>query len=279
MKRFTNVRFLKDLFQVIVTFAALGILVFPFLWVVLTSIRPESALFSKKFQLFSGVVTLANYTALLASDFPRYIANSALVSLPATILSVGVSFLAAYSFSRRTFRFRYGLLIVMVFSQLIPFIIITTPIYLIYSRLGMINTYQGLIFTYIAISIPFSVYMLIGYLDSVPRELDEAATIDGCSTLRLVFQVLLPVAWPGVAATAIYTFIRSWNDFLFALTLITKNELKTVPIGLANFFGQYTTQWDLVMSASVLATLPTLVIFLFLQRQLVSGLAAGAVKS
>lgn len=279
MKRTSHIRFFKDLVQVLFTFAALGILVFPFLWVVLTSVRPESALFSKNFQLFSGPITLASYKALLSSDFPRYIANSLIVSLPSTVIAVGVSFLAAYSFSRRTFRFRYSLLIVMVFSQLVPFIIITTPIYLIYHKLGMINTYFGLIFTYIAISIPFSVYMLLGYLDSVPRELDEAAIIDGCSTLRVIFQVMLPVAWPGVAATAIYTFIRAWNDFMFALTLITENDLKTVPIGLANFFGQYTTQWDLVMSASVLATLPTLIIFLFLQRQLVSGLAAGAVKS
>ncbi len=166
----------------------------------------------------------------------------------------------------------------MVFSQLVPFIIVTTPIYLIYHRLGLINSYWGLIITYIAISIPFSVYMLLGYLESVPRELDDSALIDGCSTLRTIFQVLLPVAWPGVAATAIFTFIRSWNDFMFALTLISDNKLKTVPIGLANFFGQYTTQWNLVMSASVLATLPTLIIFLFLQRLLVSGLAAGAVK-
>ena len=108
--------------------------------------------------------------------------------------------------------------------------------------------------------------------------MDEAAIIDGCSTLGVIWRVVLPIAWPGVAATAIYTFVQAWNEFLFALTLITDNNLKTIPIGLANLFGQYTTQWDLVMSASVIATLPTLIIFLFLQRQLVSGLAAGAVK-
>ena len=142
----------------------------------------------------------------------------------------------------------------------------------------MVNNLFGLILTYIAITIPFSIYMLLGYLDSVPRELDEAAIIDGCSTIGVMVRVVLPIAWPGVAATAIYTFVQAWNEFLFALTLITDNDLKTIPIGLANLFGQYTTQWDLVMSASVVATLPTLIIFLFLQRQLVSGLAAGAVK-
>jgi len=279
MIRSKSFRLVQDVVHVVVTFTALGLLVFPFLWIVLTSIRPESALFAKKFQLFSGATTLANYRALLNSDFPMYIRNSLIVSLPSTVIAVGVSFLAAYSFSRRAFRFRSMLLMIMVFSQLIPFVIITTPIYLIYHRLRMINSYSGLIFTYIAISIPFSVYMLLGYLDSVPRELDDAALIDGCSTFRTIFQVMLPVAWPGVAATAIFTFINAWNDFMFALTLITDNKLKTVPIGLANFFGQYTTQWNLVMSAAVLATLPTLLIFLFLQRLLVSGLTAGAVKA
>ncbi len=200
------------------------------------------------------------------------------MALPATVISVVLSFVAAYSFSRRTFRFRYSLLILVVFLQLFPFIVLTTPIYFIYYRIGLVNNLFGLMLTYIAITIPFSIYMLFGYLESVPRELDEAAIIDGCSTLGVIVRVVLPVAWPGVAATAIYTFVQAWNEFLFALTLITDNNLKTIPIGLANLFGQYTTQWDLVMSASVIATLPTLIIFLFLQRQLVSGLAAGAVK-
>jgi ABC-type glycerol-3-phosphate transport system permease component len=120
--------------------------------------------------------------------------------------------------------------------------------------------------------------MLLGYLDTIPRELDEAATIDGCSTLRVITSVILPVAWPGVVATAIYSFAQAWNEYLIALTLVTRNELKTIPVGLAGFFGEYTTRWDLVMTASVIATIPSLIIFLILQRQLVSGLAAGAVK-
>lgn len=278
MRGFKYVQFVRDLLVATVTFAILGVLVFPFLWVVLTSIRPESQLFTSSFQLISETVTFENYRALLDSDFPKYIRNSLFVSLPSTVLAVGVSLFAAYSFSRRDFRFRNSLLILVIFSQLFPFIILITPLYLIFYRLGLVNNYLGLIIAYIAITVPFSVYMLLGYLDSVPRELDEAAIMDGCSTPGVIFRVIFPVAWPGIAATAIYSFIRAWNDFLFALTMMTKNELKTVPVGLANFFGQYTTQWNLVMTASVIASLPTLVIFLFLQRQLVSGLAAGAVK-
>jgi ABC-type glycerol-3-phosphate transport system permease component len=259
-------------------FAVLGILVFPFVWLVLTSVRPSAELFVDDFRLFSGTITLSAYETLLDSDFPRYILNSLLVCSTATFLSVTVSLLAAYSFSRRRFRWRTPLLILVVFSQLFPFVILITPIYVIFYRLGLVNTYQGLVLAYIAITVPFSTYMLLGYLDSVPRELDEAAIIDGCSTLGVIRRVVLPVAWPGVAATAIYAFAQAWNEFLFALTLMTRNELKTVPVGLAGFFGQYTTQWDLVMAASVVATVPTLIIFQFLQRQLVSGLTIGAVK-
>ncbi|MBW7883536.1 MAG: carbohydrate ABC transporter permease [Caldilineaceae bacterium] len=278
MTRVSGLRLAKDLVIVVVTFALLALLVFPFAWVVLTSLRPSSALFSDTFQLLPQTVSFASYQAVFASGFAIFIRNSIVVALPATVLAVAVSFVAAYGFSRRTFRFRYTLLIVVVFLQLFPFIVLTTPIYFIFFRIGLVNNLIGLTITYIAITIPFCVYMLLGYLDSVPRELDEAAILDGCSTLGVISRVVLPIAWPGIAATAIYAFVQAWNDFLFALTLITSNDLKTIPIGLANLFGQYTTQWDLVMSASVIATLPTLIIFLFLQRQLVSGLAAGAVK-
>jgi multiple sugar transport system permease protein len=278
-RTFFSTRSLLEALQVAFTFLVLGILVFPFLWVFLNSIRPSADIISDDFYLLPKIATFENYVELADSDFPDYIKNSLLVSIPSTFLSVVISLLAAYSFSRRRFRGRYVLLILIVFSQLFPFIILTTPVYLIFFRLGLVNSHWGLIITYTAISIPFSVYMLLGYLDSVPRELDEAAIIDGSTTLGIIFRVIVPVAWPGIAATAIYSFVRSWNDYIFAVTLNTNNDLRTIPVGLANFFGQYTTDWGLVMTASVLATLPTFIIFFFLQRQLISGLAAGAVKT
>ncbi len=271
--------FIKDLLIVVFTFAVLLVLIFPFIWLVLTSVRPEADLFLDSFQLFTESITFESYRTLLATtDFPRYILNSLFVCLTATFLTVTIGLLAAYSFSRRNFPYRNVLLMIVVFTQLFPFIILITPVYAIFFRLALVNTYHGLIIAYIAITLPFAVYMLLGYLDSVPRELDEAAIIDGCSTFGVIFRVVLPVAMPGVIATAIYAFALAWNEFLFSLTLMTQNELKTVPVGLASFFGQYTTQWNLVMAASVFATIPTVIIFLFLQRQLVSGLAAGAVK-
>lgn len=269
----------KDLLVVGLTFALLLGLAFPTLWIFLTSIRPEQEVFSDTFRLISSTLTLESYRTLLAkTTFPTYIRNSLVVSLITTVTSVAVSLLAAYSFSRRRFRYRGVLLIMVVFSQLFPYVILITPIYVFFYHLKLVNTLLGLIFAYIATTVPFCVYMLLGYLDSVPRELDEAAIVDGCPTLRVIWSVVLPVAWPGVAATAIYSFAQAWNEYLIALTLVTRNELKTVPVGLASFFGEYTTRWDLVMTASVLATVPTLIIFLVLQRHLVSGLATGAVK-
>jgi ABC-type glycerol-3-phosphate transport system permease component len=269
----------RDLVVVAVTFGLLLALVFPTLWILLTSLRPEQEVFSDTFRLVSSTLTLDSYRALLGkTTFATYVRNSLVVSLASTFLAVTVSLLAAYAFSRRRFPLRSALLIAVVFSQLFPYVILITPIYVIFYHLKLVNTSIGLIVAYVATTVPFSVYMLLGYLDSVPRELDEAGIMDGCSTLRVIRSVILPVAWPGVAATAIYAFAQSWNEYLIALTLVTRNELKTVPVGLAGFFGEYTTRWDLVMTASVLATLPTLVIFLILQRRLVSGLATGAVK-
>ena len=279
MSRTRALRLGRDLLLVGITFGLLLALVFPTLWIFLTSIRPEQEVFSDTFRLISSTITFDSYRTLLATTtFATYIRNSLVVSLITTLVAVSISLLAAYSFSRRRFRFRGALLITVVFSQLFPYVILITPIYVIFYHLKLVNTSLGLIIAYVATTVPFCVYMLLGYLDSVPRELDEAAIIDGCSTLSVIWSVVLPVAWPGVAATAIYSFAQAWNEYLIALTLVTRNELKTVPVGLASFFGEYTTRWDLVMTASVLATVPTLIIFLILQRQLVSGLAAGAVK-
>lgn len=253
--------------------------VLPAVWLVLTSLRPQSEIYTKNLTLFTRHTTLANYSSLLtATPFGTYIVNSVVVCTVATAIAVLVSLLAAYSFSRRRFPGRSALLLLVVFSQLFPYVILITPIFVIFHRLGLVDTRVGLILAYVAITIPFCTYLLLGYLDTIPRELDEAALIDGESTLGIIFRVIFPTVWPGIAATTIYAFANTWNEYVIALTLISRDDLKTIPLGLAGFYGQYTTRWDLVMTASVFALIPTLLIFLFLQRYLVSGLLAGSVK-
>jgi multiple sugar transport system permease protein len=263
---------------VVITFVILAGLVFPFIWVILTSIRTDADMFSRTFALATKTVTFDKYRELFGSDFIRYIANSVLVSTIATFVAVLTALLAAYAFSRHVFRGRTLLLGTFAFSQLFPFVVILTPLYILFFRLHLVNTFTGLVVAYVAITLPYCVYMLLGYLESVPASLDEAARIDGCSTLRIIFRVVLPVAWPGIVATTVYAFIQAWNEYLFALTLMTESDKKTIPVGLANFFGEQTMNWGAVMTASVIATVPTMVFFLIMQRQLVSGLAAGAVK-
>lgn len=268
----------RDVLVLLGVFAVLLAFVFPFLWVVVTSLRTEATLFTDTLTLFPEPPSFAAYRDLLDSEFPRYILNSIIVCLPATLVTVTCALLAAYAFSRRSFPGRDGLFLTVIFSQLFPFVVLVTPLYVVFFRTGLVNSYFGLSAIYVAITLPFTIYMLVGYLGGVPRALDEAAILDGCTTLDVIFRVILPVAWPGVAATGIYAFAQAWNEYVLALAFMTDDALKTVPVGLAGFFGEYSTRWDLVMSASVIATLPTLLFFLFAQRQLVAGLTAGSVK-
>lgn len=271
---------IRDLVTVVFGVGLLLLLAFPFIWVVLISFRPESDIFTRTFQLVT-TFTLDNYNMLLeGSPFPTYLRNSLIVCTISTVVAVAISMVTAYGFSRnRAFRGRQTLLIMVIATQLFPFVILITPLYATFFSLGMINNPLALVISYIAVNLPFCIYMLLGYLDTIPRDLDDAARIDGATTLQIIFRVILPVAWPGIVTVAVYAFVSAWDEFLFALTLMTSDENKTVPVGLAGFFGEYTTQWNLVMAASVVSTLPTLIIFMFLQRKLVSDLSAGAVKT
>jgi ABC-type glycerol-3-phosphate transport system permease component len=166
----------------------------------------------------------------------------------------------------------------VMLGQTFPWIILVTPVFILFARLGLLNSYTGIIFCYVAVTIPFSVYLLVGYLESVPRSLDEMAIIDGCPQFQVIWRIVFPVMLPGVVATATYAFLLCWSEYLFALAFLTRTEMKTMPLALYAFFGEHTTEWGQVMAASALTTLPTLALFLPLQRKLAAGLAAGAVK-
>lgn len=270
----------RDIGTVALAAVVLAILIFPFGWMVLTALRPSDSLFAPvSWESLFGGLTFDNVVALFeAADFGRYLVNSLIVAGVATLITVVLAAVAAYAFSRYSFRGRRILLLCVVATQLFPFVILITPIYSLFAQYRILNTYQGLIIAYVAITLPFSIFLMLGYFDSIPKTLDEAAQVDGAGLPTVIFKVLLPVAWPGVATVAIYAFINAWEEYLFAQILVTDNEMKTAQVALANFFGEYTTQWDLVMSASVVTALPTIVLFLIVQRRLVEGLTAGGVK-
>ena len=259
---------------VAVTVLALLILVYPTVWVLIASFRtPETMFASSRWEF-----TLDNYVGLMQSGFGRNIANSMLLCLVSVAISTVLAANAAYAFSRLRFRGRNLLFDSVLFGQTFPWIILVTPVFILCARLGLLNNPASMIFVYVAITLPFSIYLLVGYLRAVPRSLDEAAIIDGASRLQIIWKIVFPVMLPGIVATATYAFLLCWSEYLFALALLTDDEAKTMPLALYVYFGENVTEWGNVMAASALTTLPTLLLFLPLQTRLVSGLAAGSVK-
>jgi ABC-type glycerol-3-phosphate transport system permease component len=256
------------------TLVVLFVLVYPTAWIIIASFKSPAAIFSGEFGDFS----LQNYVTLLETGFARNIFNSLYLCIGAVLISTFVSVLAAYAFSRMRFRAKRYIFGSVLLGQCFPWIILVTPLFILFAQLGLLNNHLSMLFVYTAISIPFSIYLLVGYLESVPRELDEAAIIDGCSRFGVIWRIVFPIMLPGVVATATYAFMLCWTEYLFALAFLTKMPLKTMPLGLYAFFGEDTAEWGNIMAASALTTLPTLLLFLPLQTRLASGLAAGSVK-
>ncbi|WP_084697439.1 carbohydrate ABC transporter permease [Glaciibacter superstes] len=261
---------------ILAIFAALMLFVAPVAWMFVISVRPAD-------EMGNGLalpteITFEAFDKVADFGFIQFFANSLIVGVISATISVLLALLAAYGFSRRRFRGRNALLFTVVLSQLFPFVMLVTPLYIIFGQLSLIDSYLGIIIAYVAITLPFSVYMLLGYIDSIPASLDEAAEIDGAGTLRLIFRIILPVAWPGLVASWIYAFTLAWEEYLLASVLLTSPDKRTLPVAMAGLFGEFTTQWDVVMAAGVVATVPTLIIFLILQRRLVGNLAGGSVK-
>jgi ABC-type glycerol-3-phosphate transport system permease component len=259
---------------VVLTLLALFFLVYPTAWVIIASFKTPETMFSARVTDFS----LVNYVTLFQTGFARNIFNSLYLCIVATLISTFVSVLAAYTFSRLRFKGKRLIFGSVLLGQCFPWIILVTPLFILFAQLGLLNDHLGMLFVYTAISIPFSVYLLVGYLESVPRELDEAAIIDGCTRFQIIWRIIFPIMLPGIVATATYAFLLCWTEYLFALAFLTKMQLKTMPLGLYAFFGEDTTEWGNIMAASALTTFPTLILFLPLQSRMASGLAAGAVK-
>jgi multiple sugar transport system permease protein len=213
----------------------------------------------------------------------RYFMNSLVVSGAATICSVIVAIFAAYSVSRYRFRGKRVFTVTVLSTQMFPGILFLLPLFLIFVNIGnttgiaLYGSRGGLILTYLTFSLPFSIWMLIGYFDSIPRDLDEAALVDGCGPLRALFRVVVPAATPGIVAVAVYAFMTAWGEVLFA-SVMTTDTTRTLAVGLRGYATQYDVYWNQVMAASLVVSVPVVAGFLLLQRYLVAGLTAGAVK-
>jgi ABC-type glycerol-3-phosphate transport system permease component len=265
---------LVDGFSLLAAVLVLIFLVAPVAWIFIASFQTNATLFSDG----PADWTLENYKTIWRADFGTYIFNSLFMCVTAVVIVTAISVLAAYVFSRFRFPGKRIVFGSVVLGQLFPWIILVTPLFVLFSQLGLLNSYVGMIFCYVAIALPFSVYLMVGYLQSVPRDLDEAAFMDGCSRLQVIWHVVLPLMVPGIVATATYSFLLMWTEYLFALAFLTKTAMKTMPLGLALFFGEDAVDWGAVMAASAVTTLPALLLFIPLQTRLVSGMTSGAVK-
>jgi multiple sugar transport system permease protein len=255
------------------------ICIFPFVWMLMSSIKPLPELYTVPPLWIPNTPTLANYTKVLfASNIPRYFINSLVISFGSTVLALSLAVFAAYGFARFRFRGkRLGQAAILV-GQLLPTATLIVPLYITLDRLHLLNTYAGLILVYMIITLPLSVWMLISYFRAIPVELEEAAIIDGASRLGVLFRITLPLSLPGIVAIVVYAFVTTWNEFIFALCFASDSRVKTLPIGLAEFSTELNTDWGAVMAASVVMTLPIIVLFLCMQRLFIGGLIAGATK-
>lgn len=270
----------QDLLFLIPFGLVLVVIVFPVVWMFYSSLRPAQEISQgiTAQTVFSGL-SLDSYARLFdETNFGRYLPNSIIVCGIGTVITVVVATLAGFALSRFSFRAKPLVMIILVATQLLPFVVLITPVYLFFAELRLLNSFAGLIIVYVAITTPLATLLMTGFLNSVPKTLDEAARIDGASTLTVITRVIAPLVWPGIVTVAVTAFIAMWDEFLFAQVFLTSESLKTVQVGIAGLFGEYGTDWGVVMAASVLAALPTIVLFSLLQRRLVAGMTAGAVK-
>lgn len=252
---------------------------FPFWWMLLSSIKTLRELYTVPPVWWPSAPTLDNYyTVLFESNIPRYFLNSVIISVGSTGLALLLAIFASYGFARFRFTGSRMLQLFVLIGQLLPTAAIIVPLFITLRVLGLVNTYLGLILVYMIITLPLSVWMLTSYFRAIPRELDEAATIDGASRLGILFRIVLPLSTPGIVAVLVYAFVTTWNEFIFALCFATDSSVKTLPIGLAEFSTEFNTDWGAVMAASVIMTLPIALLFLSMQRLFVGGLTAGATK-
>lgn len=263
----------------------LSFTLFPVLWMISSAIKPIADLFVIPPQWIPQHPTLNTLNSVLRGDygrgslFPVYFKNSVIVTTGTTLLCLFVASLAAYAFSRYPFRGSNGVMIGVLATQMFPQGMLLISLYLLFLRLKLINTYPALILANTTFAIPFAIWILKGFFDTIPREIEDAALIDGCNRLDVMTKVILPLVVPGLVAAGVYTFLISWDEYLYAATLTARPEMRTLPPGIIqSFVGQFYLNWPNVMAASVLVTVPVTILFILFQKYLVQGLTSGAVK-
>lgn len=253
-------------------------LLFPFYWTFVTSIKPEKELYSSLVTYWPNNTTLASYKRLFLNfNFLKPMSNSLLVAAVTTIVSLTVSLLAAYAFSRYRFKGRKVLMTLFLTNNMFPTVLLLIPLYAIMRNLGILYTPMALVLSYTTFTIPFSIWLLNGYLNALPRSLEEAAMIDGASRTQAFLKIIFPILLPCIVATGAYIFMTSWNEYTFAV-MFTNEASRTIPVTLKNLIGQLGVEWGMLTAGGIITIIPVCIMFFFAQKRLTEGLTAGAVK-
>jgi multiple sugar transport system permease protein len=264
-------------YAVLTTLALL--VLFPFYWMTITSFKSEEQMRSLLSMFWPRPLVTENYQQLLAkTDFAAWYGNSVFVAVTSTLVATSVGTIGAYALARLRFLGRGFMASATLITYLVPPSILFIPLYAQMRNLGLANSLAGLIAAYPSFTVPFVTWLLMGYFESIPEELEEAAMIDGATRFGAFYRVVLPLSAPGVLAAGLYAFTQAWNEFLYALVFITDGRLRTLPVGLASFITGDVYGWGYLMSGAVLTTLPVIAAYIYLQKYMVEGLTAGSVK-
>lgn len=252
---------------------------FPIFWLVKVSVTPNDLLYSEGVRLWPSRMTFDHFSHVLNnSSFPLFFRNSLIVSGSTAIIVTLLASLSGYALSRFNFRAKYWIVALMLLTQMFPLVMLIAPIYKIMAPLGLTNSLIGLIIVYSAFNVPFAIFLMQSFFDGIPKDLEEAAKIDGATQFMAFRQIILPLTLPGIAATLGFVFTAAWSELLFALMLISGNDSATFPVGLLSFVSKFSVDFGQMMAAGVLALIPACLFFFLIQRYLVQGLTAGAVK-
>ncbi len=254
-------------------------ILFPFYWTLITSLKPENELYGMVVTYWPKAFTLESYRKLFTTtvNFLGAIKNSFLVASMTTLVSLTASTLAAYAFSRYQFAGRKILMCTFLCNNMFPTVLLLIPLYSIMRKLGLLYTPTSLVLSYTTFTIPFSVWLLLGFLNDLPMSLEEAALVDGCHRGTAFVRIILTILGPCLVATGVYIFMTSWNEYTFAV-MFTNAETRTIPVALKSLIGQLGVQWDLLTAGGIITIIPVCIMFFFAQKRLVEGLTAGAVK-
>ncbi|WP_419913836.1 carbohydrate ABC transporter permease [Hoeflea sp.] len=267
------------------TFLLMLVICLPGLWVVLTGFRPNREVLAKPAIWIPEELTLNNFAQIfgfgaeqVAIPVPAYFTNSLIIALTSTVIAILIGMSGGYAFARFRFRFKDGIFLGLMLSRTVPGIALSLPVFMIWSRIGLIDTKPGLIIVYVALNIPFTIWLIDGFFRQIPKEMSEAAQVDGCTRWQAFWKIEFPLARSGIASAAIFAFLTSWNEYALASQLTRSTDSKTLPVGLMDFTAQFTIDWAGMSAMAVIIIVPALILTFIVQKHLISGLTFGGVK-